>query len=104
MTTEKQRVRGLRAIVLGLALALAGCGERDLGPEFSRRPIALNEVPASVLAAAQKQLPGVRFTDAWKNLDHAGQLHSFEIKGRTEDRGKIREVRVSPTGAILEME
>jgi hypothetical protein len=53
--------------------------------------------------AARQALPGVEFADAWKNMDKDSTLHSYEIRGRTKN-GKIREVRVSPSGEILEME
>ncbi len=61
------------------------------------------EVPEVVKGAARKTLQGVRFEDAWKNLDRDSKVLSYEIKGKN-DKGKIREVRVSLTGEILEME
>ena len=54
--------------------------------------------------AASKAVPGVKFDEAWKNLDREGKLHSYEIRGKNPADGKIREVRVSLTGEILEME
>ena len=62
------------------------------------------DLPGDVHAAAKKALPQIAFEDAWKNLDREGKLHSYEIRGRAAADGKIREVRVSPAGAILEME
>ena len=61
-------------------------------------------VPALVRDAARKAIPGVNLNEAWKNLDREGKLHSYEIRGKTAADGKIREVRVSLTGEILEME
>ena len=49
-------------------------------------------------------MPNVEFKEAWQNLDSQGKLHSYEIRGRQASDGKIREVRVSPTGEILESE
>jgi hypothetical protein len=53
---------------------------------------------------AKRAIPGVDFNEAWKNLDRLGRLHSYEIRGKNVADGKIREVRVSLTGEILEME
>ena len=92
------------AALLGLAL-LAGAGcERDEGPPpFARKPTPVAGLPGVVTRAAAEALPGVKFEDAWQNLDRDGKLLSYEVKGRN-DAGKIREVRVSTTGQILETE
>lgn len=79
----------------------AGCDSETRG--LARRPVEISDVPDDVMAAAKKKLPDVEFADGWKNLDKAGKLHSYEIRGRNKN-GKIREVRVSPTGEILEVE
>ena len=52
----------------------------------------------------RKAVPEVKLDEAWKNLDGEGKLHSYEIRGRNPADGKIREVRVSVTGEILEKE
>jgi hypothetical protein len=39
-----------------------------------------------------------------KDLELGGKLHSYEIRGKNAADGKTREVRVSPTGEVLEME
>jgi hypothetical protein len=95
-----------RASVL-LALALAGlavgCGENELPPGFSRKVVDIKDVPEPVMKAARKTIPGIDFKEAWSNHEKGGKLHSYEIRGRAAN-GKIREVRVSPAGAILEME
>ena len=54
--------------------------------------------------AAKKAIPRVKFNEAWKNLDRKGALHSYEIRGKNAADGKIREVRVSLSGEILESE
>jgi hypothetical protein len=95
------RLVPLAALVL--ALAPAGCGEAEKEPEFARRATTVAEVPANVMDVAKKELPGVEFTDAWKNVDRDGKFHSYEIRGHTTN-GKIREVRVSPEGKVLEKE
>lgn len=94
----------LRRHVLAVALALvSGCGEREEGEKFSRRTITVKEVPAAVMEASTKELPGINFTEAWKNVDADGSLHSYEIRGRNA-KGKVREVRVAADGKILEIE
>src|SRR4051794_21851502 len=98
------RVARLAPLFTSFAILLAGCGERDAPPDTARQVVGVAEVPAGVLAAARKALPGVKFEDAWKNVDvKSRSLHSYEVRGR-DARGKVREVRVSPEGAVLETE
>jgi hypothetical protein len=93
-----------RLLLLGLlALAGSGCGEEERGLRFSRKTIAIGEVPEAVMKTAKTELPQVKFDEAWENLDAERKLQSYEIRGRMAN-GKIREVRVSPAGEILEME
>src|SRR4051812_46631389 len=91
-----------RAALVALALGLAGC-DRDELPGMSRRTTKLEEIPAPVVDAAKKALPDTTLQDAWRNVDREGKLHSYEIRARAKN-GKIREVRVSQSGEILEME
>jgi len=91
------------AIVLAVA-ALGGCGDVDEPPGITKQAVAFDDVPAGVRDAARKAVPGVKLDEAWKNLDGEGKLHSYEIRGRNPANGKIREVRVSITGEILEKE
>jgi len=96
--------RRLFSAVACCALAAAlGC-EEELPPGMTRKGVKLDEVPATVLDAARKAIPGVELKDAWQNLDAQGKLHSYEVRGRNPNNGKTREVRVSTTGAILESE
>ena len=99
MTPSERR----SSLLLALLLALAGCGEDEPEGRLARRTIAVAEVPAPAIAAAEQRLPGVTFEEAWQNVDADGQLRSFEVRGRNA-AGKIREVRVSPTGEVLEAE
>ncbi len=82
----------------------AGCGDADLPPGLTKKAVAIDEVPDGLRAAARKAVPKVDFKEAWQNLDREGKLHSYEIRGRQSSDGKIREVRVSTTGEILESE
>ena len=86
-----------------VCLTLAGCGEPGVTSTTVRRAIPVGELPEPILKAAKKAVPGVDFQEAWKNLDRGKTLQSYEVRGRNA-RGKIREVRVSITGEILEME
>jgi hypothetical protein len=109
---SKQRWRGDpgRGLLTALTIAVAawgliGCGERDEPRDLTKQTVAFDEVPALVRDAARKAVPpGVKLNEAWKNLDREGKLHSYEIRGRNAADGQIREVRVSLTGEILEME
>ncbi len=71
---------------------------------MTKKAVTLGEVSDSLLNTARKELPRVEFKEAWQNLDAQGKLHSYEIRGRQATDGKIREVRVSLTGEILEKE
>src|SRR3954468_1553180 len=99
-----RRSLSIRALVLGLiVLASPGCGDRDEPAGFRGQAVKVDELPEAVRGAAKKAMPGVSLDEAWKNLDRAGKLESYEIRGRAAN-GKIREVRISLTGAVLEEE
>lgn len=93
----------LTCLVLSLSW-ISGCGEREEEEaKFSRKTITVKDVPTAVMEASAKELPDVNFTEAWKNLDVDGKLHSYEIRGRNP-KGKVREARVAADGKILEVE
>jgi hypothetical protein len=89
---------------LAAVFGFVGCGDHDELPEVTKQAVKFDDVPENVRTAANKAIPGVKFNEAWKNLASEGKLHSYEIRGKNAADGKIREVRVSPTGEILEME
>ncbi len=92
---------GIQVFALALVL-IAGCGEDE--KRFGRRILTIDKVPADIMAAAKKELPDVKFEDAWENHeDNKEAIHSYEIRGRATS-GKIREVRVGLDGKILEKE
>jgi hypothetical protein len=110
MTSERtpRRRRGIGlagACVLAAALSAGAPGcEHEQPTGTVKQVIDLSTLPPNVRQAAQNALPGVTLQDAWKNVDAATKaLHSYEVRGRNA-RGKIREVRVSTSGDILEME
>jgi hypothetical protein len=94
----------LETMFLAAVFGFVGCGDHDELPEVTKQAVKFDDVPENVRTAANKAIPGVKFNEAWKNLASEGKLHSYEIRGKNAADGKIREVRVSPTGEILEME
>jgi hypothetical protein len=84
-------------------VALAGCGEEGVTATTIRKKIKVEDLPEPVLKAAQKRLSDCKIQDAYENREKGITLQSYEIRGRNK-RGKIREVRVSLTGEILEEE
>lgn len=96
-----------RRTLLGLAFALPmilaiGC-EEEVPSGTVRKVVKIETIPASIIDAGKKAIPGVTFEDGWQNLTPDGKLHSYEIRGKAAN-GKTREVRVAPDGKILEME
>jgi hypothetical protein len=90
--------------VISIFGCLGGCGESELPPGLTKKAITIDQVPSEARGAAKKAIPSVVFNEAWQNLDGQGKLHSYEIRGRQASDGKIREVRVSLSGEILESE
>ena len=80
------------AVVLVLA-AISGCASRT--PDA---PIPLNQVPASIMKISQEKLPDVKFDRAVKRSDG-----SFEISGK-DKKGKVRDVELTATGEVTEVE
>ena len=89
-------------MLLALALAICGCDDDD-GDDAGegKKPMAMDQVPAVVLQAAQKAAPDLTFYAAYK--DHFNGQDSIELKGKTKN-GKIKEVEVSPDGKLLGIE
>ncbi len=87
-----------------LVLGLQGCGDSDQPRGLTKQAIKFDEVPENVRTAARKAIPSVKLDEAWKNFDTKGELHSYQIRGKNASDGKIREVRVSLSGEILEQE
>jgi hypothetical protein len=79
-------------------LALGGCGE------VGTRPVAvpLDQVPPPVMdVARQNAPPGVKLDSARKFTLHGEDV--YEVRGK-DQRGKIREVEISASGKLLEIE
>jgi hypothetical protein len=100
-----RRFNALGLVLGGMVFVhFIGCGDPDLPPGITKKAVALGEVPGVLLSAAKKEMPSVEFKEAWQNLDAQGKLHSYEIRGQQASNGKVREVRLSLTGEILEKE
>ena len=98
--------RAAMALMLALA-SLAGCGEEE-DQNLDRVIVDMATVPPKVMETAKKEWPGVNFTDAWTNHERGknkAQIHSYEVRGKDPQTGKVREVRVSVDGSkVLEKE
>jgi hypothetical protein len=90
-------MRGTTALLALLLLMAWGCGDEVQRMET----VPLDQLPAGSLETAAKALPDVKFDQARK-AKFNGQ-DAFEIRGK-DKRGKIREVEVSTSGQILEIE
>ena len=88
----------MRGKVLAIVVLLAcGCGD-EMAP---MEPVPLDKLPAGSMEAATKALPDVKF-DRARKAKFNGQ-DAFEIIGK-DKRGKVREVEVSTSGAVLDIE
>jgi hypothetical protein len=89
-------VRGLLlALVLGGVSALVvGCGDSGVKSVV----VPLNQVPEPLVKIAKEKLPEVKF-------DHARRLPNgdYEIRGKAKN-GKVREVELTPSGQVVEIE
>lgn len=88
---------GSMFLPLALAACLSGC-EGRLEPDES---VAIEQVPEPVMKAAKKALPDVKFTTAWK--ERVGGEDAYEVRGQNA-RGRIRDVKVSASGKVLELD
>ena len=68
--------------------------------EEDERPIPVSDVPANVLAAAQKALPGVAFTEAEVETENGATVYC--LSGAKD--GAAWEVEVAADGRVLEVE
>ena len=84
-------------LCLFLFATSAGCGEIFEKTEM----VELDKVPEPVMEAAKKKLPDVKFETAW--TEKKDDKIAYEVRGKDKN-GKTRDVKVSPTGEILEVD
>jgi hypothetical protein len=82
-----------RFAMLLVLIAVCGCARRT--PDA---PIALDQIPASIMKISQEKLPDVKFDRAVKRSDG-----SYEISGK-DKKGKVRDVELTATGEVTEVE
>lgn len=90
-------MRRLTFVLAGSLLMAGGCAE-----EVRRdQPLKMADVPEEILKVAEKELPDIKFDQAWKTK-FKGQ-DAYELRGKN-NRGRVREVEVSTSGQVLEVE
>ena len=90
----------MKKVVWLASLALvctAGCGEYFEKTEM----VPIEKVPEVVMKVAKEKLPGVKFDSAWTEKD--GGKTVYEVRGKSAD-GKIRDIKVSLDGTVLEVD
>lgn len=83
----------MRCVPVCLLALIVGCSE---APKSQLMPV--ESVPENIMAIAKEKLPGVTFDQAVKGAD--GRI---EVIGK-DAKGKVREIEISPSGEILEIE
>ena len=84
-------------LILPLLILCIGCESEPTSDQI----VPLEQVPAIVMEAARKELPGLTFDVAYKmKIDGKD---AFEVRGK-DKKGKVREVEVSVTGQVLAVE
>jgi hypothetical protein len=82
------------AMMLSLVLAFgSGCSQ-----SAKKVPIPLDQVPENLIKIAKEKLPGVNFDKAFKEANG-----DFELIGK-DKKGKVREIDVSPSGEVTQIE
>lgn len=90
----------IKKAYLGAAILLSafGCAGDE---EEKAQSVPIDQVPPKLMEIARKELPGIPFDRAYK-IDVNGK-DAYEIRGK-DNRGKIREVEVSTSGEVIEVE
>ena len=82
------------ALGLVLVVLVVGCGQsrpKDVA-------VPLEQVPEPLRKIAKEKLPGIDFDRARKTANG-----NYEIRGK-DKRGKVREVELTPSGEVVEIE
>lgn len=88
----------MRWALLLVTLVVCGCGSSS-APKNEFVPVA--DIAPELKQVAEKTLPNVKFDSARKIKVHGEDV--FEIRGKMPN-GKIREVEVSASGKVVEVE
>ncbi len=88
----------MRNAVVVLAILACGCGSK-VSPKNEFVPVS--EIAPELKQVAEKTLPNVKFESARKLKVNGEDV--FEIRGKMPN-GKIREVEVSASGKVVEVE
>ena len=87
----------MRYAAICVALLCVGCEARPAPTTV----VPLSEISPDLMQVAQKALPNVKFQSARKIQVNGEEV--FEIRGKMPS-GKIREVEVSVSGKVVEVE
>lgn len=87
----------MRYAAVVLTLVCLGCGTKTAPTTV----VPLSDISPDVMQVAQKALPNVKF-DSARKIQVNGE-DAFEIRGKMPS-GKIREVEVSTSGKVIEVE
>ncbi len=80
-------------ILLLLCFVAIGCEEKK-----KSEPVSLKDVPDNVMKIAKEKLPDVTFERAMRKPNG-----EFEVIGKNK-QGKTREIDVTPSGEVTEIE
>jgi hypothetical protein len=79
--------------MLLVLLVVVGCGQ-----DKKKTPVPLDQVPEEVMKVAKEKLPEVKFERASKEPNG-----DYELIGK-DKKGKTREIDISPSGQVTQME
>jgi hypothetical protein len=80
-------------LMLLVLLSAVGCGESK-----KKEPVALDQVPDAVMKVAKEKLPDVKFERACREPNG-----DYELIGK-DKHGKVREIDISPSGQVSQIE
>jgi uncharacterized membrane protein YkoI len=87
-------------VAIGSLLILAaGCGKSLENVEM----VPVEKLPEPVIKTANEKLPGVKFDTAWKEPEKQNGEDVYEVRGKTTN-GKTRDIKVSASGTVLEVD
>ncbi len=97
MNLQKKLGAGLLALVIGLALTAAGCGEgeKEITLKFA-------DCPAAVQKTILDFAGGVQFPEVDRETKKSGRV-VYEAKGKKADGKKI-EIKVAADGSLVGLE